>query len=305
MKGLGRSLAVLALPPPGGVRARWPRRGGISGRPSSSAGPTARSTASGTPARASGRPARAAARSAHRTACCPPPTSSRVSRRAACKSRSISRALSRITWANWSHGWLCCDVMCSLPCRSVMRRSTRLCIVSPGCRAIAAWLLCGAAFWLVPDGALIPLGAVWVVVAAGGVAAGPVWLPAVCAHAGAATSIVVISSGTARRASVTCMTGFSIVRTPMWAPVAADIRCQLWPHWPPRRELLWQEATEGRVPIGVPGWVRVSCPSRGLPQWRGLSVHPTGVRLMNWSPMSMKALVSHLPRKGEVEDAAI
>jgi len=94
------------------------------------------------------------------------------------------RALSRITWANWSHGWLCCDVMCSLPCRSVMRRSTRLCIVSPGCRAIVAWLLRGAAFWLVPDGAFIPPGAVW--------------LPAVCAHTGAATSIAVISSGAAR-----------------------------------------------------------------------------------------------------------
>ena len=62
---------------------------------------------------------------------------------------------------------------------------------------MAARLLCGMAFWLVPDGALVPLGAVWVVV---GVAwAG--WL-AVCAQAGAATSIVVISSGAARWASV-------------------------------------------------------------------------------------------------------
>src|SRR5271166_1321258 len=93
-----------------------------------------------------------------------------------------------------------------------MRCSTRLCIVSPGCLAIADPLVWGMAFWLMPDGALlIPFGAVSVVIAPGEAAAGFVWLPVVCAQAGAATSIVAISRGVARCASITFIAGFSIV----------------------------------------------------------------------------------------------
>ena len=81
-----------------------------------------------------------------------------------------------------------------------MRRSTRFCIVSPGCLAMADRLVCGTAFCAVPVGSLV--------VPAGVVA----WLPVGWAKAGAATSIVVISSGAARRASIIFMAGFSIVR---------------------------------------------------------------------------------------------
>ena len=49
------------------------------------------------------------------------------------------------------------------------------------------------------------------VVAPGEAVAGFVWLPVVCAQAGAATSIVVISRGAARCASITFIAGFSIV----------------------------------------------------------------------------------------------
>src|SRR5208283_2682866 len=69
----------------------------------------------------------------------------------ALKVLSMLRALSRITWANCCHCWSWAEVICSLACRSAIRRSTRSSICPSVC-----WRGVGRALWGdAPEGAVV------------------------------------------------------------------------------------------------------------------------------------------------------